>query len=217
MLRYFVNPNYNLKRAVAILIIIAVFTAAFMYNPVAAVAACSYPCFRVLDTSVAQQAVAWFYSFAEPYMSAMWEKWQMMLRQKMIRGLLGLVSDEFLKNSFDITNELNRSLPVRVQNVTGLIFVPDLVNASYPQRSDGLSDDARYKYASKAYTVGEECEKLAIKNDETLEKIKPSKLDFLASSGVKKDVAKYSIIQGEILASTLRVMGTKGELNGFIK
>lgn len=205
----------NKTKKIAVVLIIALVFGAMAMQPsfVTNAFACCFPCPVVFDTQIPMKVYQWYQNYTKPYVDRLKADYEAKMKQRMIPGVYGQLSSRVM-GIFDTHNILGVSSTASVTSTRVLTQFAPLTNNAHESDINALtrSNIGRH-YASNAFTIGEDAYKQTLETDEALQTVSPSKIDFQASSGIKKDAPKMAMIQGGILATTLRVMVAREAYN----
>jgi hypothetical protein len=198
-------------------VVLAVFLLAALGRMV--YAACCYPCSVVLDESITLQVAQWSTSFVNTYISRMGDEWQAKLALKITPGVFTSIASGYATLTNNSDSDMRSSLPSQITAMTSKSdypIIPDSAKTAYADRAAAMAQDVGSKLAMQAFTVAKASYNKTMQADDVLSGFSPTKMDFIASDGVKKDQTNLCMVQGEVLAATLRLMGTKEEFDATL-
>lgn len=200
-----INPAPKISIVLLLLVVCA-----FLIVTAKPAQACCYPCPAVLDDTYIQQALEWYNQYARPYVEKLYSNYQKEERQRLQPGVFSNIASGYLNMARSMDSSKHSSSDAAVRNALGYFKSVVPSDASSSDLRDENSRKVTAQIGGRGYGIGDAGYRRAVRADEQLSVFSPNSFDFAPSSGVRKDVVKLAIVQGDILAATLEVLAAKG-------
>lgn len=158
------------------------------------------PCPVATDATISQMAQQWVGSFKTPYCAYLDERRNILLKQKLVAGVLQQTSA--LSEIFRVTEE-SRSVAKRIEKAARRVSLKD----------QGVTNMAAAKLRALksgagliTYSAGEKAFAKASRVEKTLERFAPTAFDFCSRHQAQKDAAKLAYLRGLVQAQELRLL-----------
>ncbi len=158
------------------------------------------PCPVATDATIAQMAQQWAASFKTPYCAYLDERRNILLRQRLVAGVLRQTSvmSEIFRSSEEATDIGNRiEKAARRVNLKNR-GVADMASTRLRMLKSGA--------ALTTYSSGEKAYAKASRVERALEGFAPTAFDFCSKHQAQKDAAKLAYLRGLIQAQELRLL-----------
>jgi hypothetical protein len=158
------------------------------------------PCPVATDATIAQMAQQWAASFKTPYCAYLDERRNILLKQKLVAGVLQQTS--VMSEIFRVTEE-STSIVKRIEKVARRVNL----------KNQGVADMAAAKLRALksgagliTYSAGERAFAKASRVEKALERFSPTAFDFSSRYQAQKDAAKLAYLRGLVQAQELKLL-----------
>lgn len=186
--------------ALSRLVVMVVASLVLTLGPARSSSAVVPPCPVATDATIARMAEQWAASFKTPYCTYLDERRNILLKQKLVAGVLRQTS--VMSEIFKVSEEAT-DIAKRIKKASRHVSL----------KNQGVADMAAAKLrvlkagaALTTYSAGEKAFAKASRMDRALERFAPTAFDFSSRHQAQKDAAKLAYLRGLVQAEELRLL-----------